>query len=261
MGSYLNLLREIREEFARSPKSTARWDVGTAFAGRWIYRPLGMLAAPAFIMLSMSANQVTLLSFIVGMTGISLFLLGDPSLFLIGAICYMGFVVLDFSDGLVARHERKSTHYGKMMDHLSGAVVAAFAPIFVGFGVARADQVPDLLLPMTGYLLLASLASVVNLLGKELSASFALEQARVARGREGERQDEEGRPGGLAYLVRRTVFHATSSTSHLMLLALILLDLTYLFPPLLLVLASVKLLVVLASIFRTGPRVLAIEKA
>jgi phosphatidylglycerophosphate synthase len=260
LRSYIALVREVRGEFRQTKKSGADWDSSNSLAGRYIYRPLGILFAPLFILISMSGNQVTLLSFLVGLAGIGLFLLGNADLFLAGALGYFAFTVLDFTDGLVARHERKSTHFGKMLDHMSGVAVSALAPIFIGFGVARAGLVPAWCGPDVFYLLLASLASAVNLMGKELEVSFALARSRVPGSGAARPPEPPKSSRGTLYLIRRLVFHASSETAHLVLIALTLLGATAIFPLLLLGLAGVKLLVVLSEIFRAGPRVLAIEK-
>lgn len=260
MQGYVHLYREVKNEFARSPKSTAKWDVGNAFAGKYIYRPLGLLAAPIFIMLSISGNGVTMISFLVGTAGNLVFLAGRQEWFLAGALCFVLFAVLDFTDGVVARHEAKSTHFGKMLDLLSGTLVASFVPLCVGFGVLRAGALPSWLEGL-GYAFLASLATAINLITKVVSTSFALEVSVVAERRRADGPPNESAPSGLRLLFRRAMFHLTGTTSQLALLVVTLLDAAYLFPLILLLLASLQLVLALTRVFKTGPRLLAIEKS
>ncbi len=260
MPGYIELYRQVRAEFARSPKSTAPWDTGNGLAGRLVFRPLGLLLAPLFIKLSLSGNVVTLLSFVMGMLGNALFLLGDPGLFLAGALCLFGFAALDFTDGLVARHQGKSTHYGKMMDLLSGVFVASFEPVFVGFGAARAGEAPAWLGTGALYLFLAAMATTLNLMSKLLAASFDLERAKVQRLGPSALEPPGTGGRGLRYRARRVLFHLTANTAQIVLLALTLAGFAFVFPLALFALASVQLAAVVLEVFRTGPKVLAVEK-
>jgi phosphatidylglycerophosphate synthase len=259
-SGYRALYAHVRAEFAASPKSRAPWDTGNSVSGRFFFRPAGLLLAPLFLRLGLSGNQVTFLSFLVGTLANGLFLLGEPRLFLPAALCFLGFAILDFSDGVVARHWGSSTHYGKMIDLLSGVLVSSLTPVCVGFGVARAGALPGWLEPGWAYLLLAALSTVVNLMNKYVVASFSLERFRT-RGDEASPQDErEAGAGGVGHVLRRLLFHLTANTAHLVLLGLVLAGLAYLFPLLLLMLALVQLARTVVTIFRTGPRVLAIQK-
>jgi phosphatidylglycerophosphate synthase len=260
MSSYAKLYRQVRAEFSRSPKSKAAWDETNAALPRIFYRPAGLALAPLFILLGISGNGVTFLSFLLGTTGNVLFALGRPQLFLPGALFLIAFVILDFTDGVVARYEKKSTYFGKMVDLMAGTFVSSFLPLTVGFGVARAGLLPDWFGSALLYTALCGLAAILNLMRKFLATSFSLERARV-RGEEPKKEEESAAGGGgIKYLIRRVLFHIASGSAQVALLILILVNLTWAFPLALLGLAGLQLLLTVLGIVRTGPTVLAIEK-
>jgi phosphatidylglycerophosphate synthase len=260
MSSYASLYRQVRKQFSQSPKSKAAWDETNAALPKVFYRPAGLALAPLFILLGFSGNAVTLLSFLLGTTGNVLFVLGREHLFLPGALFLVGFVILDFTDGVVARYEQKSTYFGKMVDLMAGVFVSSFLPLTVGFGVARAGLLPDWFGSAPLYTALCGLGAILNLMGKFLSATFSLERARV-RGEEPKKEEEvAAAAGGLKYLIRRVLFHIASGSAQVALLVLVLVGLTWVFPLGLLGLAGFQLLLTVLNILRTGPTALAIEK-
>jgi phosphatidylglycerophosphate synthase len=260
MGRYAKLYREVRNEFSRSPKSKAAWDETNAVCPKYFYRPAGLLLAPFFILLGISANAVTFLSFLLGTVGNALFIVGSPRLFLPGALFFIGFVILDFTDGVVARHEKKSTYFGKMIDLMAGLFVSSFLPLTVGFGVIRAGVLPSWISSSLFYAGLCALAATFNLMGKFLAASFSVERARVQAVNPKRREESAAVRGGLKNLIQRIVFHLSSGSAQVVLLILTLANLVWAFPLALLVLAVLQLLLVVVEILRSGPTVLATEK-
>ena len=260
MTGYSQLYNQVEADFRQSSKSGKFWSMDSAITGRFFFRPLGFLLAPLFIKLSFSANQVTYLSFLVGTLGNVLFALGDPRFFVAAATCYVGFAILDFVDGPVARHHKTNSYFGKLVDSSSGLLVSSFVPICVGFGVARSGTLPEWIDSPRVYIFLAALSVIVNLVGKQISSNFSLQQAKL-RSLPSERTDD-GPPTHrtASYILRRAMFHAISNTAHLGLLILTMVGLTYLFPLLLLPLAALQFLLTLLKVSRSGAVLLRVEE-
>lgn len=258
MSSYSELYREIKDEFSKSPKSRDPLGVDQALMGRF-YRPIGMVLAPIFIKMSFSANQVTLLSVLFGTLANILFVSGDARWFVTAALCYIVFCILDYTDGLVARHYKKSTYFGKMIDLLSGTMVASFIPFFVGYGVTKAGLLPGWM-SSDHFLFLSALASINNLVSKFLGASFSLAKAEVQNLTGQKREHVPINRKGFTFMMRRLMLHLRAATAQMALLIVTLLNVAFLFPIGLLALATFQLGVVVIEIFRTGPTALSLEK-
>ncbi|MFC2002746.1 CDP-alcohol phosphatidyltransferase family protein [Chloroflexota bacterium] len=76
-----------------------------------------------FISLRMSANQVTLVSLVVGILVAVLIGLGEPLLMLIAGILLYLFLILDCSDGEVARYYSMQSYTGFYLDRMVTAVI------------------------------------------------------------------------------------------------------------------------------------------
>lgn len=259
LSSYFLLYEQIRNEYNDSPKSKDRWDAGNSITGKLLYRPAGLLLAPLFVTFSFSANQVTLLSFFAGAVGNILFVVGKSQLFLPASLLLIVYVVLDFTDGLVARHNKTSTHFGKMMDFLAGSTVAPFIPLFVGYGVVESGILPDSI-EKNHFLLFSATASIVNMLAIRVKLQYQMEKMKigVCKGKENEGLSVENKR--TLILAKRIIFHLVTGTSHLMLLALVLGHLLYLFPIFFLVLSLVQFFLSLYALFHEGPTALKKEK-
>jgi len=103
----------------------------------WEYyfaRKIAFLIAPIILKTKTSANQVSVLAIIIGITAATLMALGDFWLILLGAIFMQVWLILDKTDGLIARCRKMESPFGKFLDELDGAIVAAL--FFSSIGVA-----------------------------------------------------------------------------------------------------------------------------
>jgi phosphatidylglycerophosphate synthase len=107
-----------------SPIDTA---LDTAFHRR-LSRPLTRLA----IALGLTANQVSVLSLLVGLVAVWAFWRATPGSALVGLLLYAAAVVLDHSDGEVARLMLSESRLGEWLDVVSDTVIHALLVLAMG---------------------------------------------------------------------------------------------------------------------------------
>ena len=114
---------------------------------RKLSRPL----TRAFLRTPFTPNQVTGLSFLVGLLGAGCFLLGSYGWTLVGALLLQASTVLDCVDGEIARVKMLESPFGEWLDITLDTVV--HIAIFIGVGVAVWKQVGLAAAPLLGGLL------------------------------------------------------------------------------------------------------------
>lgn len=105
-------------------------------------RKIAFLIAPIFLKTKISANQISILAIIIGIIAATLIMLGDFWMLLLGAILMQLWLILDKVDGVIARYRKMVTPFGKFLEELDGAVIAAL--FFSSIGVA-ASKFPGFL--------------------------------------------------------------------------------------------------------------------
>ena len=104
-----------------------------SFLVRHFFRPISFYTAAILSNIGLSANQVSLISLPVGIISASLFIIPIKGCHVAGAIVAWLWMLLDCTDGNIARTIRKEK-YGEFIDALSSYI---FIPLlFVGIGVA-----------------------------------------------------------------------------------------------------------------------------
>lgn len=101
-----------------------------------------------FIRSGLHPNQITLLSGAVGVVAVFLFCLGTKAGFILGAVFFELFYILDNCDGEVARAKGLSTRFGSWLDTLVDYCVHVAAFGGIAFGIYRTTQSP--LIPIAG---------------------------------------------------------------------------------------------------------------
>lgn len=117
------LTMESFKEFRSICQPSAKMAKDTII-GRLLYRKLSIYLTGLFVCLRFSANMVSLLGIIVGLSGVSLFALSpNVKLHFAGVILLQISVVIDYSDGEVARYRRYQADPGKAESNISGAYI------------------------------------------------------------------------------------------------------------------------------------------
>ena len=111
---------------------------------RFFNRPLGRPLSKLFVRTSISPNQVSLVSILIGVASAWFFARGD---FVTGALVFQLCAIIDCVDGDLARALFKQSRLGKWLDLAGDQVVHFSVFAAIGLGVARLDpSVPALTL-------------------------------------------------------------------------------------------------------------------
>ena len=104
---------------------------------KYLFRPLAWLVVRAVIKTPVSPNQLTVLSFFLGMAAVVFFATGRPGNFIAGGILVILSGVVDCADGMLARCKNLSTEYGGFLDISLDRIVDFFliAGMALGFHV------------------------------------------------------------------------------------------------------------------------------
>ena len=93
------------------------------------FRPIGIRIARALQPTSVSADQVTLWSLVVGLVAGHCFVYASPSINLLGFVLFIISDLFDSADGQLARLRGTSTQFGRILDGLSDN--ARFANLYI----------------------------------------------------------------------------------------------------------------------------------
>lgn len=118
----ISRLREI----CQSPDVLARYDPNR-------YRKVSIYFTKFFLLLNLSANNITVLSLFVGLFSSLLFATGNPFFLIFGALLLHFFMILDCCDGEVARYTKQSSESGVFLDKCIHQIVTP--SIFMGIAV------------------------------------------------------------------------------------------------------------------------------
>jgi phosphatidylglycerophosphate synthase len=105
----------------------------------WEYyfaRKIAFLIAPVFLKLGTSANQVSFLSMAAGIVGAVLIALGNFWMILLGGLLMQIWLILDKTDGVVARLGKTTTKFGEFFEEFNGSLLAALFFTSIGFAAS-----------------------------------------------------------------------------------------------------------------------------
>ena len=121
--TFKNLKRVVRKSYEPEPYA------------RYIVRHLSILFTWIFVRTPISANQVTILQEVLGVTGVVLLAFGKINLSLLGvAMLQLGYI-LDCSDGEVARWKNQKSINGVFLDLVGHLIIIPGYMFSLGFGV------------------------------------------------------------------------------------------------------------------------------
>jgi len=121
------------------------------FVSRHINRKISLAFTRRLMATSVTPNQMTIMSTLIGLIGASLFLLDSYAAQLIGALLFLSHSILDGCDGELARLKLKESRLGGMLDFWSDNIVHVTVFTCMGIGWSMSAH-------STGPLILAGLA-------------------------------------------------------------------------------------------------------
>ena len=155
-------------------------------------RQLGYYLSLVLIRLPVSANQVTFISMLVGLTGCALFIKGELIWNIYGALLLVLSYALDYCDGVIARLRGQCTPYGAAFDDFVDWIIDTAIFAALGYGTWIADG--EIWWLWLG--LIAAAGSTIDY-GIDLVRANRFVQARKAAEKEATNEQEpepDGRP-------------------------------------------------------------------
>ena len=129
MGT-LSIYREIKRRYNENRKSS--FEAELIFC-RYVYRPLSYFPAALCIRAGFTANQISFFNFFVIVGAAVSFLRGDWRGSVVGLLLIWIYAILDFADGNVARYNKATTYFGKLLDGCVDTFsLVIFIPIAIG---------------------------------------------------------------------------------------------------------------------------------
>ncbi len=108
----------------------------------YFYRPLAFLFVKLVYRSRITPNQVTWLALLIGFIGALCFMAGTRETFITGALLLIISIILDCSDGQLARLQNSGTLTGRIIDGFADYVVTISAYIGIGIGYANNTHDP-----------------------------------------------------------------------------------------------------------------------
>ena len=120
------------------------------FINRIINRPLAAVIVKALKPTPLTPNQVTFISFLIGVAGAVFFALGKPVYFIWGGVLVQLSSVMDCVDGMLARARGISSEYGAYLDVFLDRINEFF--IVTGFTLGLYAYSESLILLILGFI-------------------------------------------------------------------------------------------------------------
>jgi len=142
----------LLEEYKQSLKSIEVEELIDVF----LYRAIGFVFVKSIIKTNITPNQITVVALILGIISGIFYALGAEYLAW-AASFYLGYYLLDCSDGQLARLKKNGTRLGRVIDGIADYLT--HLTVYLGLGIATAQASGE---PLTAWLtVLAALTSMV----------------------------------------------------------------------------------------------------
>lgn len=92
------------------------WAFKSLQVNKYLNRPIASLIVRAVYGTRVTPNQLTYLSFVIGLAGAYFFFRGEPSAFIAGGILAQVSSIVDCADGMLARAKNQMSEFGATLD-------------------------------------------------------------------------------------------------------------------------------------------------
>jgi phosphatidylglycerophosphate synthase len=161
---YMETISELRAicQKRKTQYYTSPW------ASIYIHRVVSIYFTRLFLVLGASANQATLTGFIFGMAGSTLLIFSQPVYWIIATFLLWLYVVIDHSDGEVARYRKASSPFGRYMDEIGGTIVRLYYFACLSIGVYNAVSYDKVLMIGLIVVIFSSVYYLSNMLPSQI---------------------------------------------------------------------------------------------
>jgi len=107
------------------------------FYNALVLKKIDLRMAKIFIKSGITPNQITILSQIVGIIGAILFAYSNPIYWILGWFVINFYMILDGSDGIVARYTKTTSKFGAFLDEFTHPIINTLIFVPMSFGLYR----------------------------------------------------------------------------------------------------------------------------
>jgi len=129
--------KEYNKQIFKDYKRSIKHEVFDETLALYILRPIAFIFVKLLYPTSITPNQVSLMTVIVGIMSGYFFSRGDVVSFVIAGSLYFLSLVLDCVDGMIARLKNNETPVGRIIDGLSDYIVGILVYIGMGIGFGK----------------------------------------------------------------------------------------------------------------------------
>lgn len=104
---------------------------------RFFFRPISFYGAWLFLRVGITPNQTTLISWVMVLLGCFMYIFVPPSSTWLPIALILGWAILDYMDGSMARVTNARSKYGHFIDVVGAYYMLAFLPICLGISLYR----------------------------------------------------------------------------------------------------------------------------
>lgn len=115
-----------------------------------IYRPLAFLLIKLIYNTRITPDQLTLAAIVMGLIGGLFYSFGLQPSSNIGAVFFILFIILDCSDGQLARLKKNGSSMGRLLDGIADYIVVSAIYIAIAIGYSQKDGQPLFILGLLG---------------------------------------------------------------------------------------------------------------
>ena len=126
-------LKEYNKQIFRDYKKSIKHAIFDETLTLYILRPIAFVFVKLFYPTSITPNQVSFMTIIVGIISAYLFSQGTVTCFVIAGSLYFFCMVLDCVDGMIARLKNSGTAVGRIIDGFADYIVGI--SVYIGMGI------------------------------------------------------------------------------------------------------------------------------
>ena len=123
------------------------------FFDLFFYRLLAFILLKIIYPTNIAPNQLTVTAILFGIAAGCVYAIGSPLSLVAGSLFFLGYNIIDCSDGQLVRLKKNGTYAGRIIDGLGDYITAVV--VFVGLGIGHPDHNFS---PTTWYLLMLTVA-------------------------------------------------------------------------------------------------------
>jgi len=122
-----NVIKKIKEQLKNHKY--------TNFYGDYLVRKVSVYVTWLFLHTNITANQISVLSAVIGALGALLLLARNPIYWLLGFLMFQVFILFDCVDGEMSRYRKTTSELGKKLEHIALSILNFLFFICAGLGM------------------------------------------------------------------------------------------------------------------------------